>query len=91
MKHCFWISSKGMPLYLCEPIRPKPPGPSSTPVLDVWQAIEPMDFPNYQSGTWGPEIADALIAQDGRSWIMPTFLRCEEDTAICRVLSEAKP
>ncbi len=61
-----------------------------TPVLDTWEAIEPMDFPNYQSGTWGPEIADALIAQDGRSWIMPTFLRCEEDTAICRVLSEAK-
>ena len=62
-----------------------------SPVLDVWQAIEPMDFPNYQSGTWGPEVADALIAEDGRSWIMPTFLRCEEETARCRVLSESKP
>ena len=62
-----------------------------SPVLDVWQAIEPMDFPNYHSGTWGPEIADALIAKDGRSWITPTFIRCEEDTAICRVLSEPKP
>jgi glucose-6-phosphate 1-dehydrogenase len=61
-----------------------------TPILETWQAIEPVDFPNYQSGTWGPEIADILIAQDGRSWITPTFLRCEEDTAICRVLSEAK-
>jgi glucose-6-phosphate 1-dehydrogenase len=61
-----------------------------SPVLDVWQTSEPMDFPNYQSGTWGPEAADALIAQDGRSWIMPTFLGCEEETAICRVLSEPK-
>ena len=25
----------------------------------------------YQAGTWGPEAAEALIAQDGRSWLMP--------------------
>jgi glucose-6-phosphate 1-dehydrogenase len=58
-----------------------------TPILQVWQAIQPRDFPNYQSGTWGPEAADMLIAQDGRSWIMPTFLLCRED-AVCRVLPE---
>jgi glucose-6-phosphate 1-dehydrogenase len=60
-----------------------------TPVLEAWQAIPPRDFPNYQSGTWGPETADRLIAQDGRSWIMPTFLRCQED-AVCRVLPEPR-
>jgi glucose-6-phosphate 1-dehydrogenase len=60
------------------------------PILDAWQTIQPTDFPNYQSGTWGPETADILIAQDGRSWIMPTFLRCQED-AVCRVLPEPRP
>ncbi|MEW6385981.1 MAG: glucose-6-phosphate dehydrogenase [Thermodesulfobacteriota bacterium] len=56
-----------------------------SPILDTWESIKPADFPNYQAGTWGPEGADILIAQDGRSWIMPTFLQCQEDTAICRV------
>ena len=39
------------------------------PVLDVWASVEPYDFPNYPSGSWGPESAEALIAQDGRSWL----------------------
>jgi glucose-6-phosphate 1-dehydrogenase len=26
------------------------------------------DFPNYAGGTWGPEAADEMLAQDGRSW-----------------------
>lgn len=43
------------------------------PVLDAWEATPPVDFPNYQSGTWGPESAEVLIAQDGRSWLQPTF------------------
>jgi glucose-6-phosphate 1-dehydrogenase len=43
-----------------------------TPVLDVWEAVSPADFPNYQAGSWGPEAAEVLIAQDGRSWLMPT-------------------
>jgi glucose-6-phosphate 1-dehydrogenase len=42
------------------------------PVLDVWKDAEPSDFPNYKSGRWGPHIADALIAQDGRSWFEPS-------------------
>ena len=25
------------------------------PVLDVWEAAPPSDFPNYAAGTWGPE------------------------------------
>jgi glucose-6-phosphate 1-dehydrogenase len=56
-----------------------------TPVLDVWQNIKPTDFPNYQAGTWGPETSDILIAQDGRNWVTPTFLQCQDDTAVCQV------
>ena len=37
-------------------------------VLDVWNAIPPRDFPNYEAGTWGPKEADELLAQDGRRW-----------------------
>jgi glucose-6-phosphate 1-dehydrogenase len=55
------------------------------PVLEAWGGIRPTDFPNYQAGTWGPEAADSLLAQDGRSWAMPTFLQCQEDIAVCRV------
>ncbi len=40
-----------------------------TPVLDAWASSKPTDFPNYSSGSWGPESAEALIAQDGRSWL----------------------
>lgn len=39
------------------------------PVLEVWNSVEASDFPNYHSGTWGPESAETLIAQDGRSWL----------------------
>lgn len=55
------------------------------PILQAWEAISPTDFPNYQAGSWGPEAAESLIAADGRNWVMPTFLQCEEDTAVCRV------
>ena len=43
-----------------------------TPILEAWEAVTPVDLPNYQAGTWGPEAAEALIAQDGRSWLMPS-------------------
>jgi glucose-6-phosphate 1-dehydrogenase len=42
-----------------------------TPILEAWETVIPVDMPNYQAGTWGPEAAEALIAQDGRSWLMP--------------------
>jgi len=44
------------------------------PVLEVWAASPPDDFPNYAAGTWGPEGAEGLIARDGRSWALPTLL-----------------
>jgi len=43
-----------------------------TPILNAWSDIKPVDFPNYQAGAWGPERAEVLIAQDGRSWLQPT-------------------
>ena len=39
------------------------------PILDVWESVEAPDFPNYASGSWGPESAEVLMAQDGRSWL----------------------
>lgn len=39
-----------------------------TPILDVWKALPPRNFPNYASGTWGPQEADELMARDGRAW-----------------------
>jgi glucose-6-phosphate 1-dehydrogenase len=60
-----------------------------SPVLEMWESVNPPDFPNYQAGSWGPEASDIFIARDGRSWAMPTFLQCREDLAICRVAREA--
>jgi len=55
------------------------------PVLEVWDAIKPTDFPNYPAGTWGPEAAENLLAREGRNWAAPTFLQCPEDQPVCRV------
>ena len=43
------------------------------PILQVWGSEPPVDFPNYAAGTWGPEAAEVLIAQDGRSWVVPSL------------------
>jgi len=39
-----------------------------TPILEQWAASKPKGFPNYASGTWGPESGDELLARDGRTW-----------------------
>lgn len=39
-----------------------------SPILDVWQAIPARDFPNYESGSWGPKVADELLEKDNRKW-----------------------
>lgn len=39
-----------------------------TPILEYWAAHIPKDFPNYTSGSWGPQKADEMIAKDNRSW-----------------------
>jgi glucose-6-phosphate 1-dehydrogenase len=38
------------------------------PLIDVWKALPPRDFPNYPAGSWGPADADALLERDGRHW-----------------------
>jgi glucose-6-phosphate 1-dehydrogenase len=42
-----------------------------TPILEVWSAVPPRDFPNYPSGSWGPDDADELLRRDGRTWRDP--------------------
>jgi glucose-6-phosphate 1-dehydrogenase len=39
-----------------------------SPVLDVWKALPPRNFPNYPAGSWGPKEADELLDRDGRRW-----------------------
>jgi len=41
------------------------------PILDVWKALPPRDFPNYASGQWGPEAAHELLHRNGREWRDP--------------------
>jgi glucose-6-phosphate 1-dehydrogenase len=48
------------------------------PILESWTTVTPLNFPNYQAGTWGPEDAEALIAQDHRRWLSPV-VPAEED------------
>ncbi|MEW5977266.1 MAG: glucose-6-phosphate dehydrogenase [Acidobacteriota bacterium] len=38
------------------------------PILDVWKALPPRNFPNYAAGTWGPKEAEELMQRDGRQW-----------------------
>ena len=40
------------------------------PIINVWVARKPMDFPNYPPDAWGPEDAEALIARDGNNWVI---------------------
>lgn len=39
-----------------------------TPILNYWNETAPDQFPNYSSGTWGPNSANALIEKSGRKW-----------------------
>jgi len=38
------------------------------PVLSSWQNKKSLNFPNYSADSWGPELAEALIARDGFHW-----------------------
>jgi glucose-6-phosphate 1-dehydrogenase len=38
------------------------------PILDVWHALPPRNFPNYSAGSWGPKEASELLARDRRQW-----------------------
>lgn len=41
------------------------------PIINIWASGIPGDFPNYPAGTWGPEAANALLAQEGHNWPYP--------------------
>ncbi len=43
------------------------------PVLEVWSATPPSDFPNYAAGSWGPVGAQELL-EAGHHWPLPTEL-----------------
>jgi glucose-6-phosphate 1-dehydrogenase len=38
------------------------------PILNAWEKKPATDFPNYASGTWGPEAADKFLEKEGRRW-----------------------
>jgi glucose-6-phosphate 1-dehydrogenase len=39
-----------------------------TPVLDYWNNTKPKHFPNYASGSWGPDEAQEMLRREGREW-----------------------
>ncbi len=41
-----------------------------TPILDAWSDLSCPLFPNYTSGTWGPEAANGLLTE-GKTWHVP--------------------
>jgi glucose-6-phosphate 1-dehydrogenase len=54
------------------------------PVLETWEAADStVPLPPYAAGSWGPEEADQLLAQDGRAWknrvTLPRFLPTQAD------------
>ena len=38
------------------------------PVINAWGNKPSLNFPNYSADSWGPELAEALIAADGFHW-----------------------
>ena len=41
------------------------------PILEVWENEMPVEFPNYEAGSWGPEEAHAWMARDEHRWRRP--------------------
>lgn len=46
-----------------------------SPILAAWEAVPPVDFPDYAAGSWGPEAADRMIARGGHNWLQPGMRR----------------
>lgn len=38
------------------------------PINERWEHTPAPEFPNYASGTWGPEAAEELMRREGRQW-----------------------
>jgi glucose-6-phosphate 1-dehydrogenase len=41
------------------------------PIIQVWNLSKPRNFPNYETGSWGPKEADDFMAREGRRWRRP--------------------
>jgi glucose-6-phosphate 1-dehydrogenase len=41
------------------------------PVVAAWEEGIPTGIPNYEAGSWGPSVADALVARDEAAWRIP--------------------
>lgn len=41
------------------------------PILEAWTTPPARGLPIYEAGSWGPEVADALVARDGNVWRRP--------------------
>jgi glucose-6-phosphate 1-dehydrogenase len=39
------------------------------PIIERWEDLKPVDFPNYSAGSRGPTDAELLLQQDGRCWL----------------------
>src|SRR5580698_1055225 len=55
------------------------------PILDVWKALPPRDFPNYAAGSWGPDQATELLRREGREWRNPTRKQISRRDPMSRV------
>jgi glucose-6-phosphate 1-dehydrogenase len=40
------------------------------PILEAWAKEDAKDFPNYASGSFGPDAAEQLLLNDGRKWLL---------------------
>jgi glucose-6-phosphate 1-dehydrogenase len=41
------------------------------PIIQVWNLSRPRNFPNYETGSWGPKEADEFMVREGRRWRRP--------------------
>jgi glucose-6-phosphate 1-dehydrogenase len=39
------------------------------PIIENWLGPKAPPMATYAHGSWGPEAANALLAQDGRTWL----------------------
>jgi glucose-6-phosphate 1-dehydrogenase len=41
------------------------------PIIQTWERHDPVNFSNYEAGSWGPREADEFLQRDGRHWRRP--------------------
>lgn len=46
-------------------------------ILERWQKDKEYPLPSYIAGQWGPQEAEDLIMKDGREWLKPVCIECE--------------